>query len=237
MPRLDPVQRPGTSLGLGPDRRSLGRADQVGPRQDDHAGAPQRADRLAEQAAREQMPQPERLERIEQHHVEVARQPPMLKPVVEHDQLGLELVRRRSCASATRSAILKMGDVGQVLLEDPALVVQSLGLAVAAAQDRDPQRRGGETSGRPTRPSASCRFRRASGSRPKRPARRRGGLAASPDRSRSSARRRPRHTTDGRQPKPRPRKPRPAARALWPRIRRRYASRSNRLKHRLPSRG
>ena len=54
VPGFDPAQRPGLALGLGPDRRSVGRADQVGPRQDDHAGAAERADRLAEQSAREQ---------------------------------------------------------------------------------------------------------------------------------------------------------------------------------------
>ena len=50
-------------------------------------------------------------------------------------------------ARSTRSAVLEVGDVGQVLLEDPPLVVQPLGLAVAPAQDRDPDARARDTSG------------------------------------------------------------------------------------------
>ena len=98
---------------------------------------PQRSNRLAEQPSGKQRPEPERLECVEQDHIQIARQPPMLKSVVEHDQLGLELEggdpRQRHPIG-----VLKMGNVGQVLLEDPALVVESLDLPVAAAQDRDP---------------------------------------------------------------------------------------------------
>ena len=84
----------------------------------------------------------------------------MLEPVIEHDQLALELVGG-DAGQGHPIGILKMGNVGQVLLEDPALVVQSAGLPIAPAQDRDANARGGGTSARPTRPSASCRFRPA----------------------------------------------------------------------------
>ena len=71
---------------------------------------------------------------------------------------ALELVRG-DCGQRDAIGILEMRDVGQVFLEDPPLVVQALGLPVAPAQDRDPHAPLGDTSGRPTRPSASCRFR------------------------------------------------------------------------------
>ena len=180
VPGLDPAQRAGLPFGLGADRRPLGRVDQVGPRQDDHvrrAAASATGSRSRPRGNRST--QAERLEGIDQHQVEVARQPPMLEAVVEHEQLGLELV---DGDPAERDAIgvLEMGDVGQVLLQDPALVVRAPRLARSPGSGSRPACPGGETSGPPTRPSASCRCRPASGCRPRRPARRRDGSASQP---------------------------------------------------------
>ena len=152
----------------GPARRSASRriagarrlVDQVGPREDDHAGPPQRADRLAEQPAGEEPAQAERVEGVEQDEVEVARQPAMLEAVVEDEQLGLQLLDGdRAPGDPVR--VLEVGDVGQVLLQHPPLVVEPAGLAVAPAEDRDADAPAGGTTARPTRPSASCRSRRA----------------------------------------------------------------------------
>ena len=117
VPGFDPAQRPGLPLGLRPDRRASAAVDQIGPRQDDHVGAAERTDRFAQQATRKKMPQTKRLEGIEQHHVDVACQPAMLKTVVEHDQLALELVGG-DAGQGHAIGILQMGHVGQVFLED-----------------------------------------------------------------------------------------------------------------------
>ena len=78
------------------------RADEISPRQHDDVRAPERSDRLAEQPSGKETAEPEWLQRVEQDDIKVARQPAMLKSVVQHDQLGLQLLDGHS-ASATRS--------------------------------------------------------------------------------------------------------------------------------------
>ena len=88
---------------------------------------------LAQEPTGKQPPQTERVEGVEHDDVEIARQPAMLEPVVEDDQLCLQFERRRSRRSLTAVRVLKVGDVGQVLLEDQALVVDAAGVAVSPA--------------------------------------------------------------------------------------------------------
>ncbi len=137
MARFDPLQSPpGRAFGHGSDCRPLGWGDQIGSREDDDRRAPERTDRLTQQAAREQMLQAERLEGVNQHQVNVVRKPAMLKAVVEHDQLGLDLEHRNS---SQRNSVgpLEMRNVGQVFLEHPPFVIQSALLAITTAENRD----------------------------------------------------------------------------------------------------
>src|SRR4051794_15826954 len=74
MPRLDPAEGACAALRLATDRRAVDFGHQVGPREDNDPRPAQRGYRLPEQAAREHVPVAERVECVDQHEVEVARQ-------------------------------------------------------------------------------------------------------------------------------------------------------------------
>ncbi len=61
----------------------------------------------------------------------------MLEGIVEDEHLGFQLLNSdpRQCETI---AVLEVGDIGQILLQHSALVVEAGGLAVASTQDRDP---------------------------------------------------------------------------------------------------
>ncbi len=75
-------------------------------------------------------------------------------------------------ADRTRSASWRWGTSGRFSSSTRPSSFRPCDLAVAPAQDDDPLGRVGDTSGPPTRPSASCRCPRPSGCRPRRPGRR-----------------------------------------------------------------
>src|SRR4051812_35772109 len=110
MTRLDPAERSRAPLGVTADGRALGDPHQVGPREDHHPRPPKRPDWFAEEPAGEQTTLPEGVECIEQHEVEVTRQPAMLEPIVEDEQLRLELLDR-DLGEPDAVAILEVGDV------------------------------------------------------------------------------------------------------------------------------
>ena len=94
--------------------------------------AAERADRLSHQPTREEFSEPEGVEGVEHDQVEIARQPTMLEPVVENDQLRLQLDGGDG-RELDPVGVLKVGNVGEVLLQDQALVVDSTCVAVTPA--------------------------------------------------------------------------------------------------------
>src|SRR5262249_25294799 len=124
------------TLDLGPDCEPVARIDQIRPRQDDNMSAPNRTDRFAEQAAGKQASESEGLKRVNQDNVEVPRQSPVLKSVIEHDQLGIKL-SLGDFHQGNAIGVLKVGYVGKIFLEYTPLVVQSRHLPVAPAEDGD----------------------------------------------------------------------------------------------------
>ena len=102
--------------------------------QHNDTGSPQTAWRLAQQAARQQVAVAPRGRRIDQHDIEVARQPAMLKAVVEHQHFALQLLDggpRQGDAVGP----LQVRHVGQVLFQHQRLVVAAARAAVTAAED------------------------------------------------------------------------------------------------------
>ncbi len=95
---------------------------------------PQAGARLAQQAARQQPAVAPRLRRVDQHEVEVAEQPPVLEPVVQHEQFTFQLLNG---GLGQRDAVfpLQMRHVGQVFFQDQRLVVRPTLGAIAAAED------------------------------------------------------------------------------------------------------
>jgi hypothetical protein len=59
-------------------------------------GPPQARQRLSQQAARQQVAKSKWLQGIDHHQIEIPMQSPMLEPVVEDDQLGLEFLDGRA---------------------------------------------------------------------------------------------------------------------------------------------
>ena len=110
--------------------------------------------------------------------------------------------RPRSGPAPTRSGSWRWGTSGRFSSRTRPSSFIPVGLAVAPAEDRDAEPRGRDTSGRPTRPSASCPSRRASGCRPRRPGPRRGDWPSSPGRTPGSARPRPPRPIAGRADSP-----------------------------------
>ena len=70
------------------------------------------ADRLAQRAARKHVVEAERLQRIEQHDVQIAGQPAMLEAVVQQDRPGARTVSIARSAAATRSGFCTCGTSG-----------------------------------------------------------------------------------------------------------------------------
>src|SRR5208282_4808566 len=87
-------------------------------------------------SAREEFSKPEGIEGVEHDQVEITRQPAMLEPVVEDDQLRLQLGGGDG-RELDPVRVLKVGNVGEVLLKDQALVVDSTRVAVTPADQRD----------------------------------------------------------------------------------------------------
>jgi hypothetical protein len=124
-------------FGFGADRSAVRISDQVRPRENDDTRAPERSNGLAKQPAWAQVRKPKWLEGIEQDDIEIARQPAVLEPIVEHDQLAFELHRGDPCeASAIRT--LKMRNIRKILFEYPPLIVHSACVTITAAEYDDP---------------------------------------------------------------------------------------------------
>ncbi len=90
----------------------------------------------AEQSSWEKMIGPERVECVQQHDIEVSPEPPMLKPVIQHQHLRLQLLDR-DVSQRRPVSILQMRDIRQVLVEHQALIIQPFGLAITPAQQSD----------------------------------------------------------------------------------------------------
>ena len=140
----------------------LRRFDQIGPREHDHIGPPQSGERLAQRAAGKDVPEAKRLQRIDDDDIQIAMDAPMLKRVVEQNQLAIEFLdrhlRRRDAVG-----ILNVRHVGQLLLQFKSFVVPRAGFgAVAAADDRHAHAALRGTNGPAIRPTAFCPCRQAS---------------------------------------------------------------------------
>ena len=131
-------------------------ANQIGPRDDNDAGTPERSNRLAKEPARDRAAQARtaRAHRARRHRDRV--------PADDAETHRRARSARLSSSSAAilrkrhPIGVLKMRNVGQVLFEDSSLVVHSPGVTVAATQNGDAELRAGETSVRSTRPLGSC---------------------------------------------------------------------------------
>ncbi len=175
-PRSGPARR---SASARMAARSAG-LDQVGPRQDHDVGPPQRANRLAEQAAGQQSSQPERIEGIDQHQVEVAREPTMLEAVVEHQQLGLELLDRDPGQIGRGRASWRWGTSGRFSSRTRPSSLSPCDLPVAPAEDGDPLAAPAIPARHPLDHGRLAGAARRSGCRPRRPGRRLDALASQP---------------------------------------------------------
>jgi len=115
---------------------SLVGVDQIGTAQRDHVRPAETRKRLAERTTREHVSVTERLERIDQHDIQVAVKAAVLETVVENHRLALQLFGSSS-RSGNAVGILEVGNVRQALIEFERLVVSlSVGWPVAAADDR-----------------------------------------------------------------------------------------------------
>ena len=148
MPGHGPAERPGRPLGPAPDRPARRLVDQVGPREHDHPGPPERPDRLAEQAPREDPAQAERVEGVEQDDVEVAGEPAVLEPVVEDQHLALQLLDRDP-GQVDPVGPWRWGTSGRFSSRTRPSSFSPDELAVAPAQDRDPDALGPIPAGDP----------------------------------------------------------------------------------------
>ena len=115
-------------VGRVANRLALLGRNGVGPAQANDMGTLQAGERLAQRAAGKHVVETERLERIEQHNVQIASQPAVLEAVVQHDDLASKLA---NCLLSSRYAIgiLHVRHVGKRLLQFERFVIVRLPLA------------------------------------------------------------------------------------------------------------
>src|SRR5947209_2921687 len=76
--------------------------------------------------------------RVDQHNVEIARQPAMLEAVIEYEDLALQFLDRDTGEGDTVGS-LQMGHIGTVLFQYQRLVIGAMLSAMAATEDGDIQ--------------------------------------------------------------------------------------------------
>jgi hypothetical protein len=112
------------------------RTDSVGAGQDNDIRTAQSGDRFTQQTSRQQVSIAERLERIDQYQIQIAVDTPMLKGVVQKDQLRIEFFDS-GFGRFDSIGILHMWYVGEFLLQLERFVVARSGLGAVAATDDD----------------------------------------------------------------------------------------------------
>ena len=70
------------------DGRSV--VTEIGPADDNDVGAHEPLDRFTETSKGKDVAAPDRVQRVDQHHIDVAGEPQMLEPVIEHDDVNVE---------------------------------------------------------------------------------------------------------------------------------------------------
>ncbi len=121
------------SRNLLPDRADLLGRHQIAARQDRRVRPLQAADRLAQQAARQQIAVPPRAGGVDQDEVEIALQAPMLEAIVQHQDVALQLLDRRPRQGDSISS-LQMRHIGEVLFQHQCLIVPARYTSVTSAQ-------------------------------------------------------------------------------------------------------
>lgn len=97
--------------------------DQIGAAQEDNLGPAERRERLPESSGGEKTVESERLGGVEKENIEIAGEPPMLKTVVQKDDIsfGVFLKERFSGGETVRRKIVR--DAGKKLGQFKRLVV------------------------------------------------------------------------------------------------------------------
>ena len=124
------------ALDNSPNLASLVLSQQISPRENHNIRPPQPFDRLAQRAARKDVAEPERLQGVQQHDVQIAGDAAMLEAVVQYDQFRLErpdgLSRRRHPIG-----VLHVRHVGQQPSQLAGFIVFLAGLRpISTADDR-----------------------------------------------------------------------------------------------------
>ncbi len=91
--------------------------------------------RLAKQAAREKVAVAPRVGGVDQHDIQVPMQPAVLKAVIQHQHLAVQLLDRDGGESRSIRS-LQVRHIGQIFLKDQGLVVPAPLAGVAPAQNR-----------------------------------------------------------------------------------------------------
>src|SRR3954469_24885957 len=104
------------------DNFAVGGGDRIGATQADDVGTFQSSKRFAQSAAREDVFETERLQRVEEYDIQVPREPTVLETVVENEEIWPELF---DCPPCRRDsvAILDMWHIRQGLRQLAGLVV------------------------------------------------------------------------------------------------------------------
>ncbi len=146
---LRPNRHGGEAANSLGDRLPLGLADEVGPGEDNHLGSRKTGQRLAERAAGKDVIEAKWLQGVDQHDVQIAREPAVLKSVVQQNRLGpVPLDRLPGGRHAV--PILQMRHLGQSQGQLAGLVIRSAGPGpITSADDRHPQAPLDESPGDP----------------------------------------------------------------------------------------
>ncbi len=96
--------------------------EQIGAGEDHHVGPPQPFDRFPQPSPRKHVAEPERLQGIQEHDVQIAAEAAMLKTVVQHDQVRSEGGNGLPCGGHA-VGVLQVRHVGERLLQFAGLVV------------------------------------------------------------------------------------------------------------------
>jgi hypothetical protein len=150
------------------DPRELVRINLVGVRDDDRAGPRQPPQRLAQQAARQDVAVPERLRRVHEHDVEVPRDAPVLERVVEHERRHLRPLpqhvrgRREAVRIGPEQHAVALAWRVEAAVEHQQLVAELAGRRPVAARQNRHHPSPAPAAFRPaTARPASCRCRRS----------------------------------------------------------------------------
>jgi len=136
MCELDPQGSGRELYGLPADFVAVGRADGIGPREAHDVCSRQPLHGFSQQASRQKAAVAERLERIEQHDIEIAGQPPVLKGVVQQQHL-VGVLPQCLFGSCDAIGVLQMRYVRKLRSQFQRLVIRPPATSISPADERD----------------------------------------------------------------------------------------------------